>query len=151
MNLSFEEIEDIRLASLLHDTGKIGLAHFVFNKSIEELDGENLEEYKSHTLRGEMLVGQVKVLQRAGILIRHHHEHFDGTGFPDGLKGIGIPLGARIIALVNYVDNIIRGGNIFMENIMKELTESREGWFDPQLLEFMSSPVKQLYGSFLID
>lgn len=108
MNLSGKEIETITAAALLHDIGKIGIPDALLLKEEDEMDREALREYMRHPVRGQAAIDSVEDLREAGILIRHHHEWYNGTGFPDQLSGRKIPLGARIIAIADFTDKTIR-------------------------------------------
>ncbi|MGH9651424.1 MAG: bifunctional diguanylate cyclase/phosphohydrolase, partial [Terriglobales bacterium] len=98
LGLSGEEMEDIRLAGILHDIGKIGVPESVLNKP-SCLTPEEYELVKSHAVLGEKILEplKVKAIERIRKMVRSHHERVDGKGYPDGLTGENIPLGARII------------------------------------------------------
>lgn len=106
LRLKDEEVDAVNVAALLHDIGKIGVAEEVLRKRPEELDEDENAEYFCHPVRGQAAIDQIEDLRYAGVLIRHHHERFDGKGFPDGLKGEAIPLGARIIAFADRLDHL---------------------------------------------
>jgi response regulator RpfG family c-di-GMP phosphodiesterase len=96
------ECEAIKTAALIHDIG-------LFCASDTVLDGgdhlKSTGEYWSHPIRGEEILAVSEQLRGIGTIIRHHHEEFDGSGFPDGLSGENIPLGSRIINLASFIDN----------------------------------------------
>lgn len=108
MGLAPELCETIRTAALLHDVGEIGLSERILIKMPESLNQEEFSEYSLHPVRAQILIDPIEELRPAGVLIRHHHEKFDGSGFPDGLAGEAIPLGARIIAYADLIDRIAR-------------------------------------------
>jgi HD-GYP domain-containing protein (c-di-GMP phosphodiesterase class II) len=93
----------------LHDIGKIGIPDAVLLKSCEDLTPREMEEYLKHPIRGQAAVDAIEEFREVGVLIRHHHEWFNGEGFPDRLKGNGIPLGSRIIAVADKLDRLISG------------------------------------------
>lgn len=95
--------EQIKLAGLLHDIGKIAVKESIFLEP-NELEAEKLESVKSHPVVGERICSSISALKPILPYIRHHHEHFDGSGYPDGLTGKGIPLGARILAVADAFD-----------------------------------------------
>jgi putative nucleotidyltransferase with HDIG domain len=103
LGLPKESIEKIRLAGLVHDIGKIGVRELVLNKP-GSLSEEEYEHVRLHSETGEHilepLVGDKEILKA----VRHHHERYDGAGYPDGLKGERIPLLARIIAVADTFD-----------------------------------------------
>jgi HD-GYP domain-containing protein (c-di-GMP phosphodiesterase class II) len=103
LGFSSEDLVKIRASALLIDVGRIGLDEKIFNKK-ERLSPEEFEVVKSHVLRGAEYVQKKLNLFKEGVdLVRHHHEFWDGSGYPDGLKGKDIPLWARIVCVVdNY-------------------------------------------------
>lgn len=105
LGLPEKEIETIHAAALLHDIGKIGIPEVILEKSQSELSGNERLIYLQHAVRGQSAIDAVEDLRAAGLLIRHHHEQYDGKGFPDGLAGEAIPIGARIIAFADYLDH----------------------------------------------
>jgi response regulator RpfG family c-di-GMP phosphodiesterase len=105
MGLDAETTARFRLAALLHDAGKFGSRSAGWNKKVDEMSESQLDEYHHHPLRGEEMFAQVEELKEVLPLIRGHHEAFNGNGFPDGLKGEEIPLGARLIAIADLIEN----------------------------------------------
>lgn len=95
----------IHLAAHLHDIGKIGVPDGVLNKP-EGLTSEEYEVMKTHPEKGYQIVSQIKHLEEISLYVRHHHERWDGCGYPLGLKGEEIPLGARVIAVADTFDAI---------------------------------------------
>lgn len=117
--LSDDEVFDIEVAALLHDIGKIGLKDDALNTSDVGLYGRgNKEVMERHAVMGQMCLLGIDGLQKVTEMIRHHHEHYDGTGVPDRLRGEQIPLGSRIIAVVDTFD-----GLRFRRNPQKSFTE----------------------------
>ncbi len=104
LSLSEQETEDIRSAALLHDIGMIGMPENVIDKHPANMNPEEQALYRQHSIRGQSSIDVVEELRRAGTILRHHHEQFNGKGFPDGLRGEAIPLGARIIAYADFID-----------------------------------------------
>lgn len=100
LGLPNQEVVNIRLGSILHDVGKIGVPDAILNKPARLTD-EEYERIKEHAVIGARIVQSVGALQGVVPIIRHHQERYDGSGYPDGLKGDGIPLGARIISVVD--------------------------------------------------
>ncbi len=103
LGLDAEETKKIKLAAFLHDVGKVEIPASLLNKS-GLLDPEEREALKRHPLVGAEIVGQIKALEDVVPVVRHHHERWDGKGYPAGLAGEEIPLGARIIALADAFD-----------------------------------------------
>ncbi|MBL8026398.1 MAG: diguanylate cyclase [Fibrobacteres bacterium] len=96
-------VETIRNAALLHDVGKIGIAQEILLKD-GPLTNEEFEVMKRHPVIGINILKDVKFLEKEQPIILHHHERFDGRGYPHGLKGFEIPLGARILTVVDAYD-----------------------------------------------
>lgn len=147
LHLPAEEVETIRVAGLLHDIGELGIPDAILQKEPNDMTPEEKLAYRSHPVRGQTAIDAVEQLRPAGLLIRHHHEQWDGKGFPDGLQGETIPLGARILAYADLIDRIV--GNDPGENSMGramasvELEQRRS--LDPSLLSVFRSIAKYTY------
>ena len=134
------EIEEIRLAGILHDVGKIGVPESVLNKP-SRLTPEEYEIMKSHTVMGWRILEplRVKPVDRIRWMVRHHHEHFDGSGYPDGLKGADIPLGARILTIADAFDTMVSQRaykkDRSVAEALEELQRCKGSQFDAFLVE----------------
>jgi putative nucleotidyltransferase with HDIG domain len=139
MGLSAGDTEMIYVAGLLHDIGEIGTPDVDIHKRIDEL--------KEHAVRGQAAIDAIEGLRPVGVLIRHHHEHFDGTGRPDGLRGEGIPLGARIIAMADHVDRTRQAAeeNNLADGILPSLEKRLGSHLDPALFHYFRVPVEELF------
>jgi response regulator RpfG family c-di-GMP phosphodiesterase len=147
MDLPGNDIEMIKVASLLHDIGKIGLPENLMLMNTDGMANDELEQYCRHAVLGQSAIDSIEDMRPAGMLIRHHHEHFDGSGFPDRLAGDDIPLGARIIALADSFDRIFasnRGDNA-IEATLRTLKEESGKNFDPALLLHLGQPAGEIY------
>jgi hypothetical protein len=102
MGLPAEEVARVRAAATIHDVGKLRVPDEVIRKPAELTDAE-FEEVKAHAVHGADMVAGLRDPELTSI-VRHHHERFDGGGYPDGLRGVGIPLGARIVAVADTFD-----------------------------------------------
>jgi hypothetical protein len=102
MGLPAEEVARVRAAATIHDVGKLRVPVEVIRKPGELTDAE-VEEVKRHAVHGADMVAGLRDPEITSI-VRHHHERFDGGGYPDGLRGVGIPLGARIVAVADTFD-----------------------------------------------
>lgn len=105
MGFSEKELGDLELAALLHDVGKIAVPESILNKP-GKLTKEEFEVIKEHPVRGEAILSPVIELKEIARVVRAHHERYDGTGYPDRLKGREIPLGARIMTIADTYDSI---------------------------------------------
>ena len=105
MGMSDAEVEEIRLGAVLHDIGKVGIPENILNKN-GPLNPEEWETMKSHVSFGAKILDPLTPLARIREMVLHHHEFFDGSGYPNALSGEGIPLGARIIAIADAYDTI---------------------------------------------
>jgi len=103
VGLDSREIENLTLAGQLHDIGKIGIREEVLNKP-GKLTDEEFDHIKSHPLTGVQILQKVDSLAAALPIVRHHHERYDGKGYPDGLAGEDIPLPARVVAVADAFD-----------------------------------------------
>ncbi len=153
LKLPDHEIETIRVAALLHDIGKIGIPEQVLHKDAEEMEPYELELYCSHSVRGQTAIDSIEDLREAGILIRHHHERYDGRGYPDRLQGSDVPLGARIIAVADFIDRAIaRQPSIRnFDGSLSGVRDEAGKKFDPELVPVLAGPVRETYSSYLAD
>ena len=143
LGLSRKEIGIIRTAALLHDIGLLSVPNSIMNK-FPYLSTRELAQYKRHCIAGCSMLENME--EFAGIidLIRSHHEKWDGTGYPKRLKGVNIPLGARIIAVADYYDSVINPcASQWQKNhqeALQELLSAMGTAFDPEIVKaFMES------------
>lgn len=138
LNLSPEFAEEIEIAGLLHDIGKIAMPKSILCKNGKLTDDEFLV-MKSHPVRGEKIVINIKKLQKISEWVKAHHEKWDGNGYPDGLKGEEIPLPGRIIALADTYDAMTstRPYRVALshETAISEIKRCSGTQFDPKLAE----------------
>jgi putative two-component system response regulator len=148
INCTPAEIETIRIAALLHDLGKIGLPPDVALAAVpEKLLDTSRKLYQSHSVRGQFLVSHIEELQDVGILIRHHHEQVNGSGMPDHLIGEEIPLGARIIAIADYIDRATsheKSGTMLF-NVIKNARNLAGRNFDQGLIPYFEEIASTIY------
>lgn len=105
MNISEEWEETIHIAAHLHDIGKIGIPDHILQKT-GKLNESEYAQIKEHPEKGYRIVNSIENLERIALYVLHHHERWDGKGYPYGLKGKEIPFGARIIAVADTFDAI---------------------------------------------
>jgi HD-GYP domain-containing protein (c-di-GMP phosphodiesterase class II) len=103
IGISARDLIDLHYASVLHDIGKVMLPDGLFQKS-GPLTYEEYVSMQCHPREGARLLAALPSLRRAAVLIAHHHEHWDGSGYPYGLRGAFIPLGSRILAVADRFD-----------------------------------------------
>lgn len=106
MKLSNPELVDLEMAALLHEIGMITIPEVIRNAPLKELKTEEVKIIRNYPILSQAILSPSEELNKAGVIIRHHLEHIDGTGFPDRLKGEDIPIGARILGVVNAYDEI---------------------------------------------
>jgi putative nucleotidyltransferase with HDIG domain len=139
MGMKDTDVQDVFIAALLHDIGKIGLPDYLLEKPYANLTADERLMVVKHPARGQTALMALEQLRSAAKLIRSHHEHFDGMGYPDGLAGLEIPLGARIIALANEYD-ALQIGTLMSRRLMpaeaeKLIQSSRGGRYDPTVVD----------------
>ena len=105
IGLSSEDLDVLRVGGYLHDIGKVGIPDRVLLKD-GRLDTDEYDLMKSHTLIGDRLCAELRLLKRIRPIVRHHHERLDGSGYPDGLVGDEVPLLAQIMGIVDVFDAI---------------------------------------------
>jgi HD-GYP domain-containing protein (c-di-GMP phosphodiesterase class II) len=106
LHISAEELELIRIGTPLHDIGKIGIADAILRKP-DQLTQEEFEIVKTHATKGAEIIQFMPDLRSILPIVRSHHERWDGQGYPDGLKGVDIPLLARIVAVADAFDAMV--------------------------------------------
>jgi putative nucleotidyltransferase with HDIG domain len=133
-----DKIEFLKYAAVLHDVGKIGVSEIILNKEEKLLEPE-WSAIRSHPVIGQTIIKSIKFLFDIGQVVRHHHERYDGKGYPDGISGEEIPLESRIIAVADTYDAITsdrsyRKGKTHDEAI-QELKRVAGSQLDPKLVE----------------
>jgi response regulator RpfG family c-di-GMP phosphodiesterase len=153
--LTEAETTTLHYAALLHDVGKLGLSDALLHKPYNSLTAEERAQVMKHPVMGEAALLELEPLANAAHLIRHHHERFDGEGYPDRLAGEKIPLAARILAVVNEYDALLIGSLAPHRMAPKEaqqfLLENKGKRYDPKVVDaflaFLGDPSKQNQGS----
>jgi response regulator RpfG family c-di-GMP phosphodiesterase len=146
MGLSDDEIEQIRVAGRLHDLGKIGVRESVLNKE-GPLTPEEFEHVKAHVVIGSQILAPLRHLGPVVAFVRGHHEHFDGSGYPDGLRGEEIPLGARILCAAEIYDALTTArpyqAVMSPEEAVEQLRRLAGSVVDPKVFEAIAAAVAQ--------
>jgi response regulator RpfG family c-di-GMP phosphodiesterase len=151
IGLTAPEIEMISTASQLHDIGMIGAPDIVLLKNVGELSPDEMIEYVKHPVRGQAAIDCIEDFRKPGILIRHHHEWYNGRGFPDGLKGENIPIGARIIAIADRYDRILHGEMRTMDGALAQIKASVATQFDTSLFAPLEKAALEFFHSIVSD
>ena len=142
LNLPGREIENIEYTALLHDIGKIGIADSILGKE-SSLTSQEFDKIKEHTVMGAKIIEPVDFLKDSYEAIYHHHEKYNGKGYPDGLKEKDIPLLSRIIAVADAYDAM--GSDrpyrkkLSKDKILKELKDQAGKQFDPEIVKVLIS------------
>jgi putative nucleotidyltransferase with HDIG domain len=132
-----EDIETIFFAGLLHDIGMVAVPLDTLKRS-DPLGEEEMVRIKRHPVSGEKVLSNFSYLNALLPMVRHHHEAVDGSGYPDGIEGDKIPLGARIIGLFNYFDNLVfprlSAKEMSIEAALEEVSSKAGRLFDNKLI-----------------
>jgi response regulator RpfG family c-di-GMP phosphodiesterase len=151
IGLTAPEIEMISTASQLHDIGMIGAPDIVLLKNVGELSPDEMMEYVKHPVRGQAAIDCIEDFRKPGILIRHHHEWYNGRGFPDGLKGENIPIGARIIGIADRFDRILHGEMRTMDGALSQIKASLATQFDTSLFASLEKAALEFFHSIVSE
>lgn len=140
LGLSSEELEALRAASLLHDIGKLAVPEHIISKP-GRLTPEEFEKMKIHPMVGAEILEHVQFPYPVVPIVRAHHEKWDGTGYPEGLKGEEIPIGARILAAVDCLDALASDRQyrraLPLGEAMKQVFSEAGSSFDPKVVEIL--------------
>ena len=133
-----EDFETIYLAGLLHDIGIVAVPIDILNRS-DPLSEAEMVRIKRHPVSGEKILSNFSYLKEILPMVRHHHEAFDGSGYPDGIAGENIPLGARIIGLFNHFDNLVfprfSEKELSLEEALDDINSKAGQQFDGKLID----------------
>jgi HD-GYP domain-containing protein (c-di-GMP phosphodiesterase class II) len=144
MNLPKDERVTIGLGALFHDIGKICIEDALLHK-VESLTSSEFEVIKEHPAHGALILGHFRMLKNVAPMVYHHHERWDGKGYPAGLQGEAIPLGARIVALADAFE-VMTSRRVYQvtrtpAEALEELYLCAGTQFDPHLVEWFSTLV----------
>jgi len=144
MGLSNNELQELKLAALLHDVGKVGISESILGKP-GQLTDQEFFLVKQHPEIGEKIVSGIEQLRSVASTVRHHHERFDGRGYPDGIAGSEIELCSRIIAVVETYD-FMRSDLSFrkaasVDDTLNEIKSASGTQFDPEVVEHLMAAV----------
>jgi diguanylate cyclase (GGDEF)-like protein/putative nucleotidyltransferase with HDIG domain len=146
MGLTPAEVERARLAGLLHDVGKVSIPHDILTKP-GALDDEEWAVMRKHAALGEEIVRRIPALAEAAEGVRHHHERFDGSGYPDRLAGVAIPLEARIVAVADAYISMTAGPSFRKARstaaALVEIEAGRDAQFDSIVVDALVKAVSR--------
>jgi putative two-component system response regulator len=149
LNIQGENVFHVKLATLLHDIGKIAVPEEILSKS-ESLTPDEYVRMHQHVHYGYHALSGIKRLSTAREFMFHHHENYDGTGYPRGLKGEEIPVGARIVAVVDAFDAMTSDQpyrkSLGVEEALRRLREAKHKQFDPVVVDAFVESVEQNQG-----
>ncbi|WP_243371445.1 HD-GYP domain-containing protein [Geotalea sp. SG265] len=138
MGLAEEQLKSLEKAALFHDVGMLWVPTAILVKE-QPLSPDEQAAIRRHTVHGAELLDCVKPLKEESQVVLHHHERFDGTGYPYGLKGHAIPLAARILAVADAFDAMTSErpyrSSLLMREALEELYSNAGGQFDPRVVE----------------
>jgi putative nucleotidyltransferase with HDIG domain len=148
LGLSAEMVEVVRRGAMLHDLGKLSIMDTILRKP-DRLTSDEFTIIKSHPVVGAKILEPLRFLARETCAVRHHHEKFDGTGYPDGLRGEDIPLVARLVAVVDVFDAITSNRPyrtaLPLAEAREEIARGSGSHFDPVMVEaFLKIPLERL-------
>jgi putative nucleotidyltransferase with HDIG domain len=145
LNLSDEQAQGIELAALFHDIGKIALPDALLQKATC-LTREEFETIKKHPVHGALLLSNLGMPENVAEVVHHHHEHWDGGGYPSGLRGEAIPLGARLIAIADAFEAMTTGRTYQARRTprqaLEELRRCAGTQFDPLLVDLFCTKLQ---------
>jgi response regulator RpfG family c-di-GMP phosphodiesterase len=139
MNLPAADVQGVFVAGLLHDIGHVGLSDALLACSVPRMTPEDRTQYEQHAGLGEQALMALEDMQPVAMIVRSHHERHDGMGFPDGLSGDAIPIGARILALADTYDDLQSGrlarAELAAVDARMLIQRGRETQFDPSVVD----------------
>ena len=142
LQLDEDQIEALRAAALLHDIGKLAVPEQIINKP-GKLSREEFEKMKVHPIVGAEILQRVAFPYPVAPIVRCHHERWDGSGYPEGLSGENIPIGARILAAVDCLDALASDRQyrqaLPLVEAMEKVKEKSGTWFDPRVVDILQN------------
>lgn len=148
LGLNAAEIQDLANAAVFHDLGKVAISQSILKK-LGRLSVEEFEVMKIHSTVALSVLNKVDALQPVIPFIKHHHERYDGKGYPDGVSGEAIPLGARIIAVAEAFDILVSGApwkaRCSVDEALNEIRCCSGTQFDPVVVDTLCSIIADQY------
>jgi two-component system, cell cycle response regulator len=147
LEMNGEQLDEVARAAELHDIGKIAIPEEILHKP-GELDRDEWAFVKRHTIVGERILGAAPALRPVARLVRSTHERYDGSGYPDGLRGEEIPLGSRIVSVCDAFEAMISPRPyrpaLSIEQAVAELRRQAGAQFDPRVVEVFTTALERL-------
>jgi putative nucleotidyltransferase with HDIG domain len=150
LRLPDEECNTIRVGGILHDLGKIAIPDSILLKP-GKLTPEEYEIIKTHPVEGAQILAEHPEQKQVSEIVHHHHERWDGAGYPDGLRGEAIPIGSRIVNACDAFDTITQA-RVFRPTVktpaeaIRELRQLAGSWYDPQVISALELIVQERWG-----
>ncbi len=149
MGMTGEDLDALRAGALLHDIGKLAVPDHIINKP-SRLTPEEFEKMKIHPVVGAEILDKVAFPYPVAPIVRSHHEKWNGAGYPDGLKGEEIPLGARILAVVDCLDALTSDRQyrkaLPLDEAMQKIAQEAGTSFDPKIVQILEGRYKEFEG-----
>jgi len=146
MHLSEDDLRGLRYAAMVHDAGEVSLSDDILSKTTK-LTVKEFDIIKKHPTRSVRIISHIDVLKPVVPMILHHHENYDGTGYPKGLKGEGIPLGARIMAVSSAFSAMVvkraYRKQLSIDAATEEVKKNAGSQFDPEVVRAFLKVIKQ--------
>lgn len=141
-------VNEVYIAGLLHDVGKIGLSDEALFMPVGSLSKELRAELMTHCTKGQTVFEGLTDMETIATMIRHHHERFDGQGYPDGILNLVIPLGSRILAVAEDYDELQQGWlapkKLSEDEALSFVMKSGDSRYDPQILQALPAALEKL-------
>jgi putative nucleotidyltransferase with HDIG domain len=146
MGLTYERMKVLQLASLLHDIGKIGISEAILHKK-ERLTDDEIDQVHEHSERGAEILVNIHDMTEVALAVRHHHEFFNGNGYPDGIAGENVPLQSRIITVADSYDAMTSNRpyrkKLDQDACIAEIVRCSGSQFDPEAVEALLKCVRK--------
>lgn len=150
LNFTKEEADILKYSAFLHDIGKIEVDRYILSKQTK-LTYEEMEVMKKHTTNGADIIRPIKPLYKCADIVKYHHENFDGSGYPDKLSGRHIPVGARILRIIDSYDAMVTDrpyqNGISWFEALEELKKYAGTYYDPYLVTIFSRVIHTRYNN----
>lgn len=150
LQINSDELYTLRIGGLFHDIGKIGITDNILSKTDKLTDSE-YEEIKKHPLIGTQILSKASIFSDILPIVKYHHERYDGTGYPDKLKGEEIPYLARIVSVADAFDAMASRrpyrDTVEIKKIVDEITINKNKQFDPKIADALLDIIKNNYSA----